>query len=93
METVIRLQGIGKSYRVYPSPMHRLRELFSRRILYRDVHALRGIDLEIQRGVTLGVLGENGAGKSTLLEIIAGTLEPSIGSLKVDGSVFGILEA
>ncbi len=92
METAVRLDGIGKSYRVYPTPLSRLRELFSRRTLYREFHALRDIDLVIKRGATLGVVGENGAGKSTLLEVIAGTLAPSEGTLEVKGSVFGILE-
>jgi ATP-binding cassette subfamily C protein len=46
---------------------------------------LRGIDLEIQRGETIGIVGETGAGKSTLLDLILGLLEPSQGQVLVGG--------
>jgi ATP-binding cassette subfamily C protein len=46
---------------------------------------LRGIDLEIQRGETIGIVGETGAGKSTLLDLILGLLEPSEGQVLVGG--------
>ncbi|GAA3235477.1 ATP-binding cassette domain-containing protein [Nonomuraea helvata] len=39
---------------------------------YGDVHALRGIDLDIGMGEVLGILGPNGAGKSTIVEISEG---------------------
>jgi ribose transport system ATP-binding protein len=49
------------------------------------VHALSGIDLEIERGVIHGLVGENGAGKSTLGKIVAGVHRPDEGELWVDG--------
>lgn len=59
---------------------------------YRDFHALQGVDLELRRGEALGIIGLNGSGKSTLLQIIAGTLRPTSGELKVNGRVAALLE-
>lgn len=46
---------------------------------------LRGIDLDLERGDRLGLLGENGAGKSSLLLVLAGVLAPTAGSIEIDG--------
>jgi ABC-type multidrug transport system ATPase subunit len=48
---------------------------------------LRGVDLSIERGERVVVLGENGSGKSTLLYIIAAVLEPDAGTLRAPQSV------
>ena len=53
---------------------------------YGDSWVLSGIDLELERGRTLAVIGANGAGKSTLLRILAGLLRPTGGSASVLGS-------
>jgi len=45
---------------------------------------LRGIDLDLRRGETLGILGHNGCGKSTLLRVLAGILAPAAGRLEVE---------
>ena len=47
--------------------------------------ALDGLDIEIERGVTMGLLGPNGAGKSTLMKLLLGHLYPSSGNLSVFG--------
>lgn len=52
---------------------------------FGDVHALRGVDLEIQQGEFFGLLGPNGAGKSTLISIIAGLTKADAGSVAVLG--------
>ncbi len=54
--------------------------------------ALRGVDLRVDRGEAVAILGENGAGKSTLLKIISGVLRPSAGELQVHGRVSALLE-
>lgn len=43
------------------------------------VHALNGVDLDVQRGETLGIVGESGCGKSTLAQVLLGLLQPSEG--------------
>lgn len=49
-----------------------------------DEFALRGIDLVLPRGASLGVVGATGGGKSTLLDVVCGLLEPTTGQLLVD---------
>jgi len=46
---------------------------------------LKNVNLEIKKNKIVGICGKNGSGKSTLLNIIAGLLEPNIGSVKLDG--------
>ena len=53
---------------------------------------MRGISLELERGDSLGLIGQNGAGKSTLLNIVCGRLQPSSGSVTVRGNVQALME-
>ena len=52
---------------------------------YGKVHANDGINMEINRGVIHGILGENGAGKSTLMKILAGYVQKTSGTILLDG--------
>jgi len=52
---------------------------------YGSVHALKGVDFEVQSNEIVGLIGDNGAGKSTLVEIIAGSIPKSKGKIFVEG--------
>lgn len=56
---------------------------------YNRAPVLRGVDLELRRGGSLGVAGLNGAGKSTLLKVVSGQLEASSGRVEYRGSSLG----
>ncbi|CAN5494997.1 ABC transporter ATP-binding protein [soil metagenome] len=93
-DIAIRARGLGKCYQIYEKPSHRLLQglVGKRRTLYRDFWALNGIDMQVRKGETLGIVGRNGSGKSTLLQLIAGTLTPSTGEVMVRGRVAALLE-
>ncbi|HMR32865.1 MAG TPA: ATP-binding cassette domain-containing protein [Geminicoccaceae bacterium] len=49
------------------------------------IEALKGVDLSLESGEVLGLMGDNGAGKSTLVKLIAGNFPPSQGEIQIDG--------
>jgi len=93
-DTAICFEQVSKSYAIYDRPSHRLKELLAFRQVsfHRDFWALDKIDFEVRRGETFCIVGENGSGKSTLLQIVAGILQPSSGTVTVNGRVAALLE-
>ncbi len=57
---------------------------------YSGVHALDGIDLEVQPGELVGLVGDNGAGKSTLIKVLSGVEQPDAGEVRVEGELVEI---
>ena len=51
---------------------------------YSDIHALKGLSMEIPAGTLFGILGPNGAGKSTLIKILATLIEPDSGEISIN---------
>lgn len=94
MTTAMRVEGVAKQYRLYNRPSDRLKESLTRGRWkwHREFWALKGISFEIEKGTTTGIIGPNGSGKSTLLQIVAGTLDPTHGSVWIDGRVSALLE-
>jgi ABC-type polysaccharide/polyol phosphate transport system ATPase subunit len=86
----ISLQGVGKRYRLTNDDSMLLRQLLksvTRRRDVRELWALEDIDLEIAHGESVGVIGRNGSGKTTLLRLLAGVSAPTVGRMRVEGSV------
>jgi ABC-type polysaccharide/polyol phosphate transport system ATPase subunit len=94
MPTALRVESVSKQYRIYDRPADRLKETFTRGRwkAHREFWALKDISFEVETGTTTGIIGPNGSGKSTLLQIITGTLEPTHGSVSLEGRVAALLE-
>jgi simple sugar transport system ATP-binding protein len=60
---------------------------------YSGVHALDGIDLDIEPGELIGLVGDNGAGKSTLIKVLSGVEPPDSGEIHVEGRLVEIRSA
>jgi putative ABC transport system ATP-binding protein len=74
---IIRVRDLRKTYRVGDI----------------DVHALRGVNLEVGRGEFLAVIGPSGSGKSTLFHILGGLAPPTAGEVNIDGvDLLGLTE-
>lgn len=90
----IQVKGVEKAYKLYDKPSDRLKEALglSRKKKYKEHYALKGIDLSVYQGETVGIIGTNGSGKSTILKIITGVLNPSGGEVTVNGRISALLE-
>lgn len=90
----IRLRGVSRKFRIFHERNTTLKEtvLRRRRTHHTELWALRDVDLDINPGEALGIIGQNGAGKSTLLKLIAGILPAQTGTIEVAGSVASMLE-
>jgi ABC-type polysaccharide/polyol phosphate transport system ATPase subunit len=91
-DTAITVRDLRKVYRLYAKPMDRFKEIFFRKQHHSEFIALNGININVRKGETLGIIGENGAGKSTLLKIFARTLKATGGDVNINGRVSSLLE-
>src|SRR5208283_3415800 len=107
MRPIIRIENLGKQYRIGArrAPYLTLRESLTEAVrsplrwLRREppseentIWALKDINLEIQPGEVVGIIGRNGAGKSTLLKILSRITEPTTGQVDLYGRVGSLLE-
>ncbi len=93
-EIAIAVKNVKKLYKLYDNPKDRLKEAlgFGGKVKHKIHYALKGVDMEIRRGETVGIIGTNGSGKSTILKIITGVLNPTEGEVVVDGRISALLE-
>lgn len=92
-DIVIDVKGITKCYETYRKPIHRLWQSFApKKKFYQEFWALKGVDLTVNKGETVGIVGKNGSGKSTLLQIITGILKPTSGHCETNGRISALLE-
>lgn len=83
-DATVVTDDVHVTYRVYEDRRPRLREIvanYGRRPAYREINAVRGVDLIAHQGEAVGLIGRNGSGKSTLLQAIAGLLPATKGSV------------
>ena len=88
----VSIKGVSKNFRIFRNERARLKEAlsFGRKRYGRDFWALKDINLDVEPGTTLGIIGRNGAGKSTLLSVVAGILQPTEGMVEVNGRLVAL---
>lgn len=90
----IEVSQVGKAYKQYAGVWSRLIDIFLPLKFQRHKTnwVLKDISFNVEPGEALGIIGLNGAGKSTLLKLITGTIQPTMGSIKINGRVAALLE-
>jgi len=92
---MISLKNVDKVFLLPHDRRVTLRQRFVgllQRNTYEKLYALRQVNLNIKPGEFLGIIGKNGSGKSTLLKLVARVLEPTSGTVTVNGNVAPFLE-
>src|ERR1051325_10026495 len=96
MNPVIILDNITVRYRAPEEVIGTFKEyaiqVLRRNVRYREFLALNRVDLQVNQGEILGIIGRNGAGKSTLLKVISRVLIPTEGRVRLRGMVSPLLE-
>ena len=95
-EVLVRLDRVSKRFLLDPTPDRSVAESlvrpFRRARLREYSWPLRDVTFEVERGQSLGIIGENGTGKSTILKLIAHILEPTTGVVTTTGRISALLE-
>jgi ABC-type polysaccharide/polyol phosphate transport system ATPase subunit len=101
-DIAISVKDLSKCYQIYETPRDRVKQVLLPRLsrlagrepkqFFREFWALKEVTFDVKKGETIGIIGRNGSGKSTLLQMICGTLNPTNGSVKVNGRVAALLE-
>ena len=91
---MIRVQNLTKKYIGFKSPYERIFTALTFGIIpgSRSYTALNEINLEVNSGEIIGIIGRNGAGKSTLIKVLSGVSKYQSGSFERKGSLRSILE-
>jgi len=90
----IKVDHLTKVYKLYDRNRDRLKEALhiGKNVNCHEHYALNDVNIEIHTGETVGIIGTNGSGKSTILKIITGVLNPTSGSVTINGRISALLE-
>ena len=92
-ENIIEIKDLVKKYKMFNRKKDRLIEtIFPNMVRHTEFTAMDNLNLDIQKGEVVGILGKNGAGKSTLLKMITGVVVPTSGTLNIKGKISSLLE-
>ena len=88
---VLEIDSVSMQYNLPSEKVDNIKELFIKlikgKIRYNKFWVLKDINISLNKGESLGLIGCNGAGKSTLLKLIAGVMEPSKGTIQTNGTI------
>jgi peptide/nickel transport system ATP-binding protein len=86
MKDILTAENVSRRFDPHVTLGDRIAGLFGAKLDRRPVMAVTDVTLAVQRGETLGLVGESGCGKSTLGRMLAGILEPSEGAIRLNGA-------
>lgn len=95
-ETMIKIDNVSMVFNMASEQLNSLKEYaiaaMRRELRFREFRALDNISLEVKKGDVYGIVGTNGSGKSTLLKIVAGVLDPTEGTVQINGNIAPLIE-
>lgn len=95
-KTMISINNVSMTFNMASEQLNNLKEYFlaivKHKLFFEELNALQNVNFEIKQGDVFGIIGTNGSGKSTLLKIIAGVLEPSEGTVEINGGIAPLIE-
>lgn len=95
-QSIIELKDVSMCFNMATDKITTLKEylikLSKRELFYKEFWALKNINMTVNKGEVVGIIGFNGAGKSTMLKVISGILKPTTGSIKINGSIAPLIE-
>lgn len=93
-QIAIKAENVGKHFKIYKDKPMTLKDrvLSVMKKSYEEFWALKGINLDIYKGESVGLIGHNGCGKSTLLKLFTKIIYPDTGKITVNGQVSSLLE-
>jgi ABC-type polysaccharide/polyol phosphate transport system ATPase subunit len=93
-DSVIRLENVTKTFRLFPNKKARMIYALNPRAhkIGQEFTAVKNINLSVNKGEIVGIIGRNGSGKSTLLKLISGILFPTEGKIETRGKIIPLIE-
>lgn len=95
-KTMIELNDVSMCFNMATDKITTLKEylikLSKHELFYKEFWALQNINIKVNRGDVVGIVGFNGAGKSTMLKVISGILKPTHGTVKIHGTIAPLIE-
>jgi len=93
---VIIVENVSMVFNISKEKIDSFKEFFiklvKKELMFKQFTALKDINITVNKGEVVGLMGLNGSGKSTLLKIIAGVMKPTTGKVTVKGSVAPLIE-
>ncbi|WP_374055174.1 teichoic acids export ABC transporter ATP-binding subunit TagH [Rossellomorea sp. FM04394] len=85
MKPKVKFKNVSKSYTFNKKQLHKLFDLFRIKKSSKNFFALQDVSFEVNDGESIGVIGINGSGKSTLSNLLAEVVQPSSGTIEMNG--------